>query len=413
MPRGSRRDEPLPGRHPRHKPHRGTPSRTGIGESDPADHAGVLQRKVRQARGRGILGLRCRQTPEDTEPGRMQMNSKSPRRDDMSLGQAWSRISRAAFAFAVLAGGAARAAADLPYTNLQELKAKYQDKDSKFATINGLTVHYKDEGKGPAIMMIHGSSSTLHTYDVIADKLKGRYRIIRFDIPPLGLSGPVTDEDVNRVTDTDLPAKLLEQLGVKSTDCVGVSSGGTHCIYLAARYPDLVNHLIISNSPSDPVENARPIQSKGMIESAKETRALNGFRTQKSWDTFFTFFSGEPERITPQIRERYYDFNRRLPDKNIIALASKVANHELALDMFSRVKIPVLLVWGARDPLLTPPSADVLAGYLRNADVSKIMLPDVGHYPPLEIPERYAQIIAAYLEAATPVRPKSPDPKDR
>ena len=56
--------------------------------------------------------------------------------------------------------------------------------------------------------MIHGSSSSLKTYDLIAAKLIDRYRVIRFDIPPLGLSGPVSDEDIKRLEPTDIPQKL-------------------------------------------------------------------------------------------------------------------------------------------------------------------------------------------------------------
>jgi pimeloyl-ACP methyl ester carboxylesterase len=67
------------------------------------------------------------------------------------------------------------------------------------------------------------------------------------------------------------------------------------------------------------------------------------------------------------------------------------------------VTAPTLLIWGARDPLLTPPTADILAGYLSHAQVSKVIMPDVGHYPPLEAPERFARIVAAYIEAVAPL----------
>ena len=49
-----------------------------------------------------------------------------------------------------------------------------------------------------------------------------------------------------------------------------------------------------------------------------------------------------------------------------------------------------------------PAAADTLAGYLENAQVSKIFMPDVGHYPPLEVPARFAQLVISYLEVATP-----------
>jgi pimeloyl-ACP methyl ester carboxylesterase len=117
--------------------------------------------------------------------------------------------------------------------------------------------------------------------------------------------------------------------------------------------------------------------------------------------------------MTPSIREQYYDFNRRIPDKNAVSLTAKVADHAKAVEAMSEVMAPTLLVWGAHDPLLTPAAADTLAGYLNHAQVSKLLLPDVGHYPPLEVPERFADIVAAYIEAVTPVEPKAPAPEDR
>ncbi|MSO73161.1 MAG: alpha/beta hydrolase [Rhodospirillaceae bacterium] len=292
--------------------------------------------------------------------------------------------------------------------SLQELRAKYNDPASRYTKVNGIEVHYKDEGKGPAILMIHGSSSSLKTYDVIVAKLKDRYRIIRFDVPSQGLSGLVSNEQAKSMGSTDIPEKLLADLGVKSTACVGVSSGSTMCVYLAAKNPGLVNHLILSNGPADPVENApqRP-PSAAMVAAQKESQTA-GYKTRSYWTAFFSRQAGVPEHITPAIIEMYYDYNRRPQNDNVIALASKVADHEMALDLMAKVTAPVLLLWGAKDGMLPIPAADVLGKYLKNAEVSKLVLPDAGHYPPLEIPERYAQIVAAYLEAVSPVAPQSP-----
>ncbi len=66
------------------------------------------------------------------------------------------------------------------------------------------------------------------------------------------------------------------------------------------------------------------------------------------------------------------------------------------------VKAPTLLIWGAKDLLLPVPAGKALAGYLSSTDVSMMVMPDVGHYPPLESPERFAKILETYMEAATP-----------
>jgi pimeloyl-ACP methyl ester carboxylesterase len=301
---------------------------------------------------------------------------------------------------------------DKPRLTLEQLKAKYGDKAGHIALIGGVEVYYKDEGSGPAILMVHGSSSTLKTYDIVAKKLTAHYRVIRYDIPPQGLSGPVSDAQAAALQPTDIPEQLLAKLGVKEITFVGVSSGGTMGFYLAAKRPDLVRRLIMSNTPSDPVDTSH-MKPPADFEAAQKEADETHFKSQHFWLDFFKFFAGEPERITPDILTQYYDINRRTPEKNQISLVAVVANHQKALDAMAKVTAPTLLIWGARDPLLTPPTADILAGYLTHAQVSKILLPDVGHYPPLEVPERFAQIVAAYIEAVTPVEPKSPPPQDR
>lgn len=289
-----------------------------------------------------------------------------------------------------------------PYLTVQQLRAKYGDRRGHIATVAGVEVYYKDEGKGPAILMVHGSQSTLKTWDKIAPILARRYRVIRYDIPAQGLSGSVPDEVAAQHLPTDIAEGLLAQLGVSKITFVGVSSGGTLGMFLAAKRPDLVERLILSNTPADPVTTGHMTYTADFADAQREAKET-GFQSQHFWNAFLDFFSGDPRRLDAGIREQYYDVNRRAPEKNYLAFVARVADHEKALATMNAVTAPTLLVWGARDPLLIPSSADALAGYLAHAQISKIMLPDVGHYPPLEVPQRFAQIVAAYIEDATPL----------
>lgn len=95
--------------------------------------------------------------------------------------------------------------------------------------------------------------------------------------------------------------------------------------------------------------------------------------------------------------------NRREPEANITALVAKVADADAAMKAMNGVKAPTLLLWGGADPLLTVEAMDKLGSYLIQASVSKLVMPDVGHYPPMEVPQRYAKLVRAYVENATPV----------
>ncbi len=295
------------------------------------------------------------------------------------------------------------AEAEKPYLSVEQLRAKYADPAGRITKVGGVEVYYQDEGQGEAILMVHGSQSTLKTWDRLAPLLTKNYRVIRFDIPPQGLSGTVTDEAAARMQVTDIAEGLLKQLGVKQVTYVGVSSGGTLGVFLAAKRLDLVTRLILSNTPAATVTTDH-LKPDPVFEAAQREAKEQGVQSQHFWNTFLDYFAGDPQRLNAKIREQYYDVNRRAPEKHYLQFVARVADQEKALDAMSRVTAPTLLIWGGYDALLVPASMDTLAGYLEQAQVSTIMMPDVGHYPPLEAPERFAQLVAAYIEAATPLQ---------
>jgi pimeloyl-ACP methyl ester carboxylesterase len=291
------------------------------------------------------------------------------------------------------------------YLSVEALRAKYGDRAGRIMEIGGVEVYYKDEGKGPAILMVHGSQSTLKTWDGVAPRLIERgYRVIRYDIPPQGLSGPVSVAAAARLQPVDIAEGLLARLGVDRVTYAGVSSGGTLGVFLAAKRPDLVERLVLSNSPADTVSNSHQVYPPSFAEAQRQAREAGGFRSQFFWDQFLDYYAGDPSRFDRDIREQYYDINRRQPEPNFYALTAVVADQPRAKAAMAAVRAPTLLVWGARDALLLPAAADALASYLTGTQVSTLMLPDVGHYPPLEVPARFADIVANYIEAVTPRR---------
>jgi pimeloyl-ACP methyl ester carboxylesterase len=300
---------------------------------------------------------------------------------------------------AVMAPARAEPAAEgvTPPASLAELRAKYTDRAGHIADIGGVEVYYKDEGKGPAVLLIHGSISTLQAYDGVAAKLTGKYRVIRYDIPPYGLSGPVSDEAAAKLKPVDIPEQLLAKLNVKAVTVVAFSSGGMTAAALAAKRPGLVQRLILSNVPADPVDSSHLKPTMVL-----DTSGVN-FKSLQAWREFVDYFSGVPGRITPSELRWIYDMNRRAPEKNQRALVSLTSNHPYVVDTLAQVTSPTLLIWGERDLLLTPPTAAALAGYLTHADVSKVMMPDIGHYPTMEAPDRFAAIVTNYIESVTPV----------
>lgn len=288
-----------------------------------------------------------------------------------------------------------------PRLTVADLRAKYQDRQSRFMTIKGMEIHYKDEGKGPVLFMVHGSQSSLRTWDRITQLLKGRYRIIRYDIPAYGLSGTVPEEAAKSVQPVDVAEELLNRLGVKKATVVGVSSGGTMGMYLAARRPDLVERLILSNTPSDPVKTDHLKMPESFLSAQAEAQRTK-YQSLTFWNEYLTYFSGDPKRISPKTRAEYYDFNRRANENHPITMVARIGDGKQATIEMAKVTAPTFLIWGTGDPLLPKSAADAIERYLLNAPISVALMPDVGHYPPLEVPDRFARLIAEYVETIVP-----------
>ncbi|HEY0941413.1 MAG TPA: hypothetical protein VGE08_15040, partial [Steroidobacter sp.] len=76
----------------------------------------------------------------------------------------------------------------------EEVVAKYADEHSKFVVLegaDGIRVHYKDQGSGPAVLLVHSSGGDLMDWDGWVKVLSKSYRVVRFDLPAFGLTGPV------------------------------------------------------------------------------------------------------------------------------------------------------------------------------------------------------------------------------
>lgn len=290
-----------------------------------------------------------------------------------------------------------------PYLTLGELRARYADPASRYATIAGMEVHYKDEGRGPALLLVHGSSSTMKTWDAMVPLLRRNYRVIRYDIPGMGLSGDVPDAAIGKVEPAEIAEELLRRLQVDKVTVIGVSSGGTLGSFLAARRPDLVERLIISNAPSDPVDTSHMVPTPEWARAQAEARA-SGFQSQFFWDQFLSYFAGDGRRIDAATRRHFYDFGRRTPHPNFIAMIAKVADAPKARAAMAGVRAPTLLIWGGSDQLLPTSAGRTLLKYLTATDVSIVYMPDVGHFPPIETPERFTRIARSWIEAGVPAR---------
>jgi pimeloyl-ACP methyl ester carboxylesterase len=124
----------------------------------------------------------------------------------------------------------------------------------------GMDIHYRDEGNqndSIPLVLVHGTSSSLHTWDSIVPTLTDKKRVIRFDLPAFGLTGPSLERDYSISFYNKFIDSLLIKLGVKQYAIVGNSLGGSIAWNQALAYPDKVKQLILVNSGGYPKKNEK------------------------------------------------------------------------------------------------------------------------------------------------------------
>ena len=291
---------------------------------------------------------------------------------------------------------APRTSAD-PVT-LAELEARYTTPASRFVEVAGVRVHYLDEGTGPALVLFHGSFGSVFMFDALAAQLRDRYRVIRFDQAPGGLSGPVPEGFA--LTPEQFTRAFLERIGVTDVALLGTSSGGIYAYRYAASYPADVRALVLASvPPSAPVDNAG---AQRRLPWLKRVASQTCQKYAKPWSlTCWRDFLGhtvarDEQRSAVRI-EQYYDFNRRPDSRTMHSMTAIMRDDALVLDFLARVRAPTRLIWGDLGNVLPPPTAAVLAERLSGTSVRTEFLERVAHYPPMDAPDEVAALVDEFL----------------
>ncbi|MFF7047779.1 alpha/beta fold hydrolase [Streptomyces griseorubiginosus] len=124
--------------------------------------------------------------------------------------------------------------------------------DSRFVAVDGLRIHYQRAGQGPALVLLHGSGSSLQHFDRATGLLSESFDVIRPDLPAFGLTGPREDRDYRIPTYAATVAAFVSALGVEHYAVAGNSLGGNIAWNLALDHPERLTGLVLVNATGYP-----------------------------------------------------------------------------------------------------------------------------------------------------------------
>ncbi len=292
-------------------------------------------------------------------------------------------------------------APDIPH---DDLAAKYTNETSNFITADANTrIHTRLQGNldAPTLVLLHGSNSSLQTWEPWVKHLKDHYRIITLDLPGHGLTGRTSADAYDypsMVTAVDL---VMAAYGVQSFYLGGNSMGGGISIAYAIENPEKVKALIlidaagITDKASDADNIDRPLAfeiaakpwASGFIETFTP-RSIVRQGLEKSFS--------DQTLITEDMVDLYYDLARHPGNRRATAMrfqAYSAAPHALSLE---KITAPTLILWGDEDKLIPVSSGREMHERIKGSVY--IEYQGVGHIPMEEIPVQTAKDVHEFLQ---------------
>ena len=286
-----------------------------------------------------------------------------------------------------------------PDRGVDTLKARWAPQPSHFVTLQDMQVHVRDEGPRDdpiPIVLIHGTSASLHTWDGWVAALSPHRRVIRMDLPGFGLTGPAPDADYSMARYTCFMLDLLDLLKLDQVVMGGNSLGGGIAWQTALAHPTRVRQLVLVDATGYPLQPQSmpigfrlaqiswlaPVTQKILPRSMIEASVRNVY--------------GQPDKVSPALVDRYYELTLREGNRASLTQRFQYRSNDAALaGQISQLRLPTLILWGSEDRLIPPDHAQRFQQAIAGSELQ--VFEGLGHVPHEEDPQATVQAVKNFL----------------
>ena len=272
-------------------------------------------------------------------------------------------------------------------------------------TLHGHRIAYVQRGTGPVLLLIHGMAGSLDTWRAVIDPLAADATVLAVDLPGHGDSDAGGDYSLGSLA-TGL-RDVITALGHDRATLVGHSLGGGIAMQFSYQFPEMTERLALISSGGlglevSPVLRAASLPGADLFLSvtAGATRAAGGLAGR------VLRLAGAPQR--PGLTE-FVDSYASLADpdrraaflstvRSVVGLGGQTVS---ATDkLYLARELPVLLLWGAEDPIIPLAHAEAAREILPDSTLE--IFPGVQHFPHVEAPERFAAAVREFCARTEP-----------
>jgi pimeloyl-ACP methyl ester carboxylesterase len=250
-----------------------------------------------------------------------------------------------------------------------------------------MKIAYRRQGRGPAVLLIHGVGGDSTSWAPMAERLSARFDVIAMDLRSHGRSDLITGPlDAGELARDAL--QVLDECGVATCSVAGLSLGGTVALALALDDPSRVAKLALIVTPCGrtPEERAKALERIAFLE-----RNGAGAMAEANRERWFT---DEFRRAHPDVVERRVAQVKATDPASYLHAFTVFATADFA-DRLDEIHVPALVVTGEHDVAATPRMAKLMGERIANCEVH--VLPGLRHSVLIEAPVQVGDLLDAFL----------------
>jgi pimeloyl-ACP methyl ester carboxylesterase len=293
--------------------------------------------------------------------------------------------------------GLSGCATDLPVAAAEQ---RYTSPASQFIQLSdGVRLHMRDEGPrdAPVIILAHGSNASLHTWEPWVASLKGKWRVVSFDFPAHGLTGPNTSGVYNGANYVRVVDELASHLKIERFVLAGNSMGGAVAWRYALAHPTKVAGLVLVDAAGYPRDGGgKPPLVFRLARAPVVGEAFSMMTTKSVLSAQLKDVIVDDNLVTPAMVQRYYDLLMRKGNRTATLARLRAGPDDPdAYKSIPTITAPTLVLWGEQDPWIPLSDATRFATEIKGA--TKITYPNIGHLPQEEVASETAVAVDGFL----------------
>ena len=276
--------------------------------------------------------------------------------------------------------------------------------DATFVDVDGVHVHYRSIGDGPAVVLIHGFGASLDSWSGVAEVLAKHHRVVAIDLKGFGWTSR-PDGDYSPAAEAALVWHVLDKLGVADVAVVGHSWGSSVALAMTLAQPARVRRVALYDAYVFDEEVPSFFRWAGVGGLGE---LLFGLYYDERIDERMPLSVHDDRYVTQWAVDHVEDELAR-PGTTAAALAVARGNHFAEIDeKLPSISQPVLLLWGADDQVTPLRFGERLLRELPHAELK--VYPGCGHLPMIEARNPSTRDLVRFVAAQQdPAAPQQPD----